>query len=268
VLALNYEFSRYIFVDIPEVLSCFKKRLTGHPKFSQIVFIEGDCNEVIEEVRFASPADHLLLAFIDPTGLQIRFRTIRRLLQSRSVDLLMTLQFGMGIRLNLNQYIRDEGAKLTAFWGNAEWHKDAGEGGSASQVLDAEVRFLSVEPLLEDMGKLDLRGVHWMIVGGESGVGARPMKKEWVLPLRDQCKRSRVPFFFKQWGGVRKKKAGRRLEGRTYDEFPSRVRRPILSAADCASAASEIGARYYSGNVFPLSALDAQGRGTLAVKVA
>jgi three-Cys-motif partner protein len=135
VLALNYEFARYIFVDIPEVLSCLKKRLAGHPKFSQIVFIEGDCNEVIEGVRFASPADHLTLAFIDPTGLQIRFRTIQRLVQNRSVDLLMTLQFGMGIRLNLNQYIKAEGAKLTAFLGNAEWRKDASEGGSASQVL-------------------------------------------------------------------------------------------------------------------------------------
>jgi hypothetical protein len=107
-----------------------------------------------------------------------------------------------------------------------------------------------------------------MIVGGESGAGARPMMKKWVLPLRDQCKRSGVPFFFKQWGGVRKAKAGRRLEGRTYDEFPSRVRHPILSAVDCASIASEIEARFHSGNVFPLSALNTQRRNTLAVKVA
>jgi protein gp37 len=133
---------------------------------------------------------------------------------------------------------------------------------------NAEVRFLSVEPLLEDMGKLNLRGIDWMIVGGESGAGARPMKKEWVLPLRDQCKRSGVPFFFKQWGGVRKKKAGRRLEGRTYDEFPARVRHPIMPQEDCTFAASEIEARLYSGNVFPLSALDTQGRSTLAVRVA
>jgi three-Cys-motif partner protein len=135
ILALNYEFARYIFVDIPEVLSCLRKRLANHPKFSQIIFIEGDCNEVIEKVRFASPADHLTLAFIDPTGLQIQFRTIQRLVQNRSVDLLMTLQFGMGIRRNLNQYIKAEGAKLTAFLGNDEWRKDASEGGSASQVL-------------------------------------------------------------------------------------------------------------------------------------
>ena len=75
----------------------------------------------------------------------------------------------------------------------------------------ASVRFLSVEPLLEDLGKVSLRGVDWMIVGGESGAGARPMNKEWVLSLRDQCQQSRIPFFFKQWGGVRKATTGRRL---------------------------------------------------------
>src|SRR5260370_31713144 len=123
---------------------------------------------------------------------------------------------------------------------------------------DAEIRFLSVEPLLEDMGRLDLQGIDWMIVGGESGAGARPMKKEWVLPLRDQCKRSSVPFFLKQWGGVRKAKAGRRLEGKTYDEFPQRVRHPRRSADHSVSAARNIEALFYSGDVFPLSALNMQ----------
>jgi len=129
---------------------------------------------------------------------------------------------------------------------------------------NAAVRFLSVEPLLEDMGRLDLRGMDWMIVGGESGAGARPMKKDWVLPLRDQCKRMGVPFFFKQWGGVRKAKAGRRLEGKTYDEFPKRVRHPMMSAEHCVSAARNIEALFYSGNVFPLSALKTQARSVLA----
>jgi protein gp37 len=133
---------------------------------------------------------------------------------------------------------------------------------------DAEVRFLSVEPLLEDIGRLDLRGIDWMIVGGESGAGARPMKKEWVLTLRDQCKRSGVPFFFKQWGGVRKAKAGRRLEGKTYDEFPKRVRHPMMSSEDCVSAARNIEGLFHSGNVFPLSALNTQARSALAARVA
>ena len=82
------------------------------------------------------------------------------------------------------------------------------------------VAFLSVEPLLENIGKMDLRGIHWVIVGGESGPGARPMLREWVRSIRDQCRRSDVPFFFKQWGGVRKSETGRKLDGRTYDEFP------------------------------------------------
>ncbi len=85
---------------------------------------------------------------------------------------------------------------------------------------DAEVRFLSVEPLLEDIGKLDLRGIDWVIVGGESGPGARPLERAWVESLRSQCRKASIPFFFKQWGGVRKKTTGRKLNGRTYDEFP------------------------------------------------
>ncbi|HYT93286.1 MAG TPA: phage Gp37/Gp68 family protein [Gemmataceae bacterium] len=84
----------------------------------------------------------------------------------------------------------------------------------------ARVRFLSVEPLLEDLGGLDLSGIHWVIAGGESGPGARPMQPDWVRSVRDQCAAVGVAFFFKQWGGVRKGKAGRELDGRTYDEMP------------------------------------------------
>jgi protein gp37 len=96
------------------------------------------------------------------------------------------------------------------------------------QQAPAAVRFLSVEPLLEDLGEINLEGIHWVIVGGESGAGARPMQKEWVVSLRDQCERAQVPFFFKQWGGVRKSKAGRELDGRTYDGLPHRVQFPVL----------------------------------------
>ncbi len=91
---------------------------------------------------------------------------------------------------------------------------------SELQHSEAAVKFLSIEPLLEDLGVLDLTGISWVIVGGESGPGARPMKEEWVLSIRDQCKEAGVPFFFKQWGGTRKKLAGRMLEGNFYDEFP------------------------------------------------
>ena len=84
----------------------------------------------------------------------------------------------------------------------------------------AQVKFLSVEPLLEDLGEMNLDAISWVIVGGESGPGARPLSKEWVLNIKRQCRAHGVPFFFKQWGGVRKSKAGRLLNGRTYDEYP------------------------------------------------
>ncbi len=90
----------------------------------------------------------------------------------------------------------------------------------------AGVRFLSIEPLLEDIGEIDLSGIDWVIVGGESGPGARPMQEDWVLSIRDQCSDFGVPFFFKQWGGVRKKLTGRTLLGQTYDEFPAVMQAP------------------------------------------
>jgi protein gp37 len=113
----------------------------------------------------------------------------------------------------------------------------------------AAVRFLSVEPLLEDVGKLNLDGLGWVIVGGESGPGARPMKKEWVISVRDQCRRARVPFFFKQWGGVRKSTTGRELDGRTYDEYPRRVKNPVLALDDCISLAARFEAPFTKTNL-------------------
>lgn len=84
----------------------------------------------------------------------------------------------------------------------------------------AATRFLSLEPLLGPLHDLDLDGIHWVIVGGESGPGSRPMESNWATSIRDQCLSAGVPFFFKQWGGVNKKRTGRLLEGRTWDEMP------------------------------------------------
>ncbi len=109
------------------------------------------------------------------------------------------------------------------------------------QTAPASVRFLSVEPLLEGLGRLHLEGIHWVIVGGESGHGARPLKKEWVTSIRDQCEEAGIPFFFKQWGGVRKKHAGRALDGQTYDGFPARVGNPVSPKETALRWAREIG---------------------------
>ena len=88
------------------------------------------------------------------------------------------------------------------------------------QQVPAAVRFLSVEPLLGPIPRLPVSKIHWVIVGGESGPGAREMKPEWVQQIRDRCHRYEVPFFFKQWGGVQKSQTGRILDGRTWDEYP------------------------------------------------
>jgi protein gp37 len=96
----------------------------------------------------------------------------------------------------------------------------------------ARVRFLSVEPLLEDLGTLDLRDIHWVIVGGESGHGARPIDPAWVRAIMNQCRSAKISFFFKQWGGRQKSKAGRLLDKRTYDELPEVVRAPMPSRSE------------------------------------
>lgn len=102
------------------------------------------------------------------------------------------------------------------------------------RVVPAAVRFLSCEPLIGPLDNLSLKGIHWVIVGGESGPGARPMRTEWIRSIYSQCQKADVPFFFKQWGGVRKDLTGRELNGRTYDEMPRRT--PIAQAAVCEPA--------------------------------
>ncbi len=94
----------------------------------------------------------------------------------------------------------------------------------------AHTKFLSLEPLLGPLDNLNLTGIHWVIVGGESGPGARPMDPAWVVAIRNQCLAEGVPFFFKQWGGANKKRAGRLLEGRTWDEMPTTLERPFALA--------------------------------------
>jgi protein gp37 len=124
------------------------------------------------------------------------------------------------------------------------------------QKSPADVRFLSIEPLIEGLGRVNLKGIHWVIVGGESGYGARPMEKEWVTSLRDQCNDAGVPFFFKQWGGVRKKRAGRALDGQTYNGFPARIDYPVSPVTTALHWAKEIQEKYITsqGELLPILA--------------
>ena len=106
--------------------------------------------------------------------------------------------------------------------------------------VPAAVRFLSVEPLLGSIPELPLEGIDWVIVGGESGPGARPLKPEWVETIGRQCAQAKVPFFFKQWGGVRKSRTGRQLNGRTYDDLPPHQTAPVPDARHRMSLIAQI----------------------------
>lgn len=122
-------------------------------------------------------------------------------------------------------------------WANNIWMGVSVENADAAFRIDylrrteAHIKFLSLEPLLGPLPHLDLAGINWVIVGGESGPGARPMDEGWVIDLRRQCQRAGVSFFFKQWGGVQKKKAGRLLEGRTWDELPKTDQQTLTTSA-------------------------------------
>jgi protein gp37 len=118
----------------------------------------------------------------------------------------------------------------------------------------AAMTFLSIEPLLEDLGEVDLRGINWVIVGGESGAGARKMEREWVVSIRRQCKAANVPFFFKQWGGVRKSAAGRTLDGRTYDDVPTVSHEAVPNATERRSLALSL------SSLWPQPVLNIQSR--------
>lgn len=145
------------------------------------------------------------------------------------------------LRKLLDGSLRDAAAEKHIWWGVSVENRKHGVPRIAHlQASPAAVRFLSVEPLLEDVGTLPLNGISWVIVGGESGPGARPMKESWVISIREQCEVAGIPFFFKQWGGARKKIHGRTLQGKTHDSFPKRVKNPILPATARLQHALEI----------------------------
>ena len=140
------------------------------------------------------------------------------------------------------QILTKRSGRVAALGSRLPWPANVWMGVSVenAQVLDriddlravpAQVRFLSCEPLIGPLGALDLAGIHWAIVGGESGPGARPMREAWAQDIREQCEDQGVAFFFKQWGGVRKEKFGRVLNGRTYDAMPRQPVIPIHAAA-------------------------------------
>lgn len=143
------------------------------------------------------------------------------------------------------QVLTKRAARVSELSGELDWPENVWMGVSVedrrvSHRIDdlrrtaAKTKFLSVEPLIGSLGKIKLNGIDWVIAGGESGPGCRQMSIEWVENVRDQCLKANVPFFFKQWGGVNKKKSGRLLDGRTWDEMPARFNESRLGLATSA----------------------------------
>lgn len=127
----------------------------------------------------------------------------------------------------LQSKLRSSAAASHIWWGVSVENRKQGLPRIDLLRAKSVMTFLSIEPLLEDLGSLNLRDISWVIVGGESGPGARPIKQEWVRSIRQQCRTAGIPFFFKQWGG--KSETGRELDGRYHDEIPEVVRNPVAT---------------------------------------
>jgi protein gp37 len=238
----------------PGCKHCFAERfaerfrgVTGHP-FEQGFDLRLVPEKLVEPLRWNSPKMIFVNSMSDlfhagvPQSYISRVASVMRLARWHTYQVL-TKRSGR-LRELLSGPLRQAAEEAHIWWGVSVENRKHGFPRIADlQAAPAAVRFLSIEPLLEDLGTLQLDGISWVIVGGESGPGARPMQEEWVLSIREQCQKAHVPFFFKQWGGVRKKSSGRTLQGRTHDEFPTRIQHPLLPPAMRVRYVSELEAR-------------------------
>jgi len=207
----------------------------GHP-FEQGFDLRMVPEKLAEPLRWASPKMIFTNSMSDlfhegiPESYILEVANVMQLANWHTYQVLTKRAARMEIMLNQSL---DSIARLKHIWWGVSV-EDQAYGLPRIDMLrqtPAAVKFLSIEPLLEDLGQINLQGIDWVIVGGESGPRARPMKLEWVLSIKEQCVNAGVPFFFKQWGGFQKSKNGRELENRTYSEMPKRVIQKTAPAA-------------------------------------
>ena len=235
----------------PGCKHCYAKRFAerfrgvkGHP-FEQGFDLRLVPEKLADPLRWSTPRMIFVNSMSDlfhggvPQGYISKVVSVMRLARWHTYQVL-TKRSGR-LRELISGSLREAAAEAHIWWGVSVENRKHGFPRIADlQAVPAAIRFLSIEPLLEDLGTLPLDGISWVIVGGESGPGARPMQPEWVLSIHEQCKEARIPFFFKQWGGVRKKVSGRILQGRTHDEYPVRVQHPMLPTGVRIQYASEV----------------------------
>lgn len=175
-------------------------------------------------VSMAKAQQHIFQVLTKRPNRMAEFSSRICFITAESLSHLKTCEYPYGVSYSCNGAASDPVPLPNVWLGTSvEDKRTACERIPQLQETIATTRFLSVEPLLGPIDNLDLSGIHWVIVGGESGPKARPMNEEWVISIRDQCIEQNVPFFFKQWGGKNKKKAGRLLQGKEYNEFPQEM---------------------------------------------
>jgi len=210
----------------PGCLNCYAERMAkrlqamGHPNYADGFAVRVHPRSLGLPMSWKSPQIIFVNSMSDLFHEEIPFRFIEDVFEVMN-------------RLNRHRYqvLTKRSERLRGLSSRLDWPDHVWMGVSVENAdylgriedlrqTGAAVKFLSLEPLLGPLENLDLSGIDWVIVGGESGPGARPMAESWVLGIRDQCDEAGVPFFFKQWGGTNKKKSGRRLQGRTHDDMP------------------------------------------------
>jgi protein gp37 len=208
--------------------------IKGHP-FEQGFDLRPVAERLLDPLRWSTPRAIFVNSMSDlfhegvPQSYVAKVVSVMRLARWHTYQVLT--KRSARLRELLSGTLREAAGEDHIWWGvSVEDRKHGFPRIADLRAAPAAVRFLSIEPLLEDLGAIPLDGIAWVIVGGESGPGARPMREEWVLSIKEQCRAARIPFFFKQWGGVRKKIAGRILQGLTYDGYPERRHHPIPSA--------------------------------------
>lgn len=205
--------------------------VAGHP-YEQGFDLKLVPKKLYEPLSWASPKTIFVNSMSDLFHPGVPDQYIERVAQVMEMANWHTYQVLTKRHERLRDLLRTKLARFAAmphiWWGVSVENKKHGLPRiEALREAPAATRFLSIEPLLEDLGTLDLRGINWVIVGGESGAGARLMDRAWVESIRGQCDAAGVAFFFKQWGGVRKSEAGRELGGKTYDAMPDRPAKAV-----------------------------------------
>lgn len=209
--------------------NCYAARMSirlqkmGNSKYKDGFLLRTHPDSLIEPYRWKKPRIVFVNSMSDLFHENLPFEFIKDVFKVMNDNPKHTFQVLTKRSQILEQYSQQLNWTKNIWMGVTIEDKDALYRADNLRNTGAQIKFLSCEPLLSDLGEIDLNGINWVIVGGESGINSRPMAETWVQSILAQCKDNSVPFFFKQWGGFNKKKNGKTLNGRIYNEMPHRM---------------------------------------------